>query len=356
MPAQARNGWDTFNQVGDAAWRAQSLEQLLDGNFPTLTTVTQVTTRGRKGTPTKHVLHVALAAAFGAVARHMIYYGDIDLAVKVDLMKNQVTVVYTTIMKLSGYALGEALGDGAAVKQRVVDDKDVTGRNLLGAVKQMVQTNANLVVPEQTAVPAATGGQASGPGVPGIGDIASAAYSVAASIVGYDTSVSGAVAVSASSLADFVKRNFDTGLYNLGMNRILWGDPKSAQEADNLGFLGREVIRTGLPPVSLFPTPITNNKPNFPEPYRSMLYNREEIVTRYPFLADGKTPAGNPLPPRPRNRNAGWEYGKPAPVTAHDVKSGYDFDLRSLVAQALSDPGLELNRPDTDLSLTPYAG
>ena len=32
---------------------------------------------------------------------------------------------------------------------------------------------------------------------------------------------------------------------------------------------------------------------------------------------------------------------------------GYGFDLRMLVAQALSDPGLELNPPATDIFIRP---
>ena len=105
------------------------------------------------------------------------------------------------------------------------------------------------------------------------------------------------------------------------------GDPANPLFSD-------ETIYGGVPSMFLTPPPNEEQPQNrLPTPFGLMV--QQPLLTR--------NPAPNPQPPVPAGLG----------VDPADAASGYSLDLRSLVAQALYDPGVLPPKPDTNVSLTP---
>lgn len=318
--AAFRSSWDILN------WT-----QILESMTPSVTDSVDVTVIGRKGTPSKFVLHTALAAAFGTMARNRPKLGSLVLAVSVDHMNNAVQVKYMIQVGMKGAGASKLIADAK------IDSSSTKPIN--SKLKQVHVNNGTLMRPDNGSEPPTVTDGMAAPG----------------------SQRDKGPAETPAPAKDKIEELFSS-YYNLYFADAIWADPKSAEQATAIGYLGKEVIQAGLPPTILVRD--RRHREPFPEPYRSMiepllptltdspaLGSGAEIVTRFPIVAGG-APALNPLPPVPRNQNVIWPYGEPAPtVPRSDPTWGYAFDLRTLVAQALIDPGVDPPGPQTDVRL-----
>lgn len=339
-----RNVRGAFDATLNAGWQLNLWSDLFSETFPSVVNTVRVTTVGQKGTPAKNVLHVALAAAFGCLARGVPSFGDIGLRVEVDHMNNAVQVEYAVRVGMLGAALPSILPAVKDIATGVATYGLRAGAALARNVVPVIPGSANIVRPPGPRLPPGNGVGMDAPGAKDAGP------------------------ASQAPLKDQVKKSFNA-FYNLNLADALWGDPKSAWEATNFGSLAKEVVQAGLPPASLVPSAIIAGEAKFPAPYVELvgplvpfLKNQNpatasasgaEIVTRLPTLQDGKTPAANPLPPVPRKPAGAWKYAQQPDLLAVPAELGYPFDLRTLVAQALSDPGVVQPVPETNLALPP---
>jgi hypothetical protein len=253
-----------------------NIRALSDKWLPGIRWTGTVSAVGFKTTPTRTVVHYALAVAFGLVKQQRV--SGVALSVDIDYETNHVVVIYTS----NAYWLTEliTLGiynvNGAILPSKLAEDfnklkkklDDLPSRSLMkGFIK---------------------GPQA-----------------------GFVELGSGAVELAGDALALVLK-----AYGNLG--RML--GPLAIYD------MGEETLFGGRPSVLL------QDRPNEPEPFKSMHVDENGYLV--PLLT--RLPAPNPQPPVP---------------PGEDPSTGYSVDLRSLVAQALYDPGVAPPIPDTNVSL-----
>ncbi len=234
-----------------------------------------VNATGFKTTPTRTVVHYALAVAFGLIKQQRV--SSASLVVNIDYNTNNVSVGYvskaywlTEIYTLALYAV-----NGVALPPKL--SKDV--HNLTQQAKDVFSRSM-------------VSGIVKGP---------------AAGLVELGT---GTVKLAGDALKVVI------GAYqNLG--RLL--GPLAVYD------MGDETLYGGRASLLL-------RAPDQPEPFKSMQTGPDGKPV--PLLT--RLPAPNPQPPVP---------------PGEDPSTGYSVDLRSLVAQALYDPGIAPPVPDTNVSL-----
>lgn len=258
-----------------AANLLQAARSGLKNWFPTMSWEGVVHATGFKTTPTRTVVHYALAVAYGLIKQQRV--SGVSLRVDVDYETNHVTVAYisettilTELLTLSIYAI-----NGFAIPPALFPDligiqnktKDVLSRSLTAGFK-MGGNNSIIEL--------------------GSGVIQLAGDALKFIVKAYDnlSRLLGPVAV-----------------YDMGDDTLYGG---------RASFLLRAKDQ--------------------PEPFNSMQTDKNGKPV--PLLT--RLPAPNPQPPV---------------AIGTDPSSGYSLDLRSLVAQALYDPGVVPPVPDTNVSL-----
>lgn len=249
--------------------------QLASEWLPTISWEGVVQATGFKTTPTRTVVHYALAVAFGLIKQQRV--SDCVLMVDVDYETNHVTVVYkskaywlTEILTLGIYTINGAVFPPGTVKDinsLIGKSMDAFSRSLQSGFKNGTTAGA-IELGKQGAI---LGGDAL--------RLILRAYQNLGRLLG------------------------PLGVYDMG-DETLYGGRASA------------LLRA----------------PFQPEPFNSMITDANGKPV--PLLT--RKPAPNPQPPV---------------AIGTDPASGYSLDLRSLVAQALHDPGVIPPVPDTNVAL-----
>lgn len=369
----------------NASGQLQNWAGTLGHYFPSMTQGTTVTVVGKRGTPSKDVLHVALATAFGSMAQKKMFFGDVILNVQHDVMANVIQVDYVQSVGLRSELFGfllRSLGGltPSGIIERLSADIQSGYPGILDAAGDMTANMVPQVLPGATGKALQLGQQflvrslirgmgfvlgfkggvaqrAPQPIPPG-GDLR--LPNGAQAQPGVPPNPGANVAVAPVGFLKDLRRmylDFDASM-NVGLAESLWPDPKDQNAADATGFIAKETIRAALPA----PTLSNSLKTLYPRPFFSMVEKQEVMVTRFDACDDANgvsvTQLRNPEPPTParlESRGAAWTYANPPKdvMPGTTPAYGYGFDLRMLVAQALSDPGLELNPPATDIFIRP---
>lgn len=269
-PEQPQRGWlDNLTRLSNVPQLFSNVSSLADRWLPGLEWSSVVDVIGFPTTPTRTVVHYALAVAFGLVKQQRL--SSTALTVDINYETNRVTVSYmskaywlTEFLTLCLYDINGAIlpPDVAKDTQNLLNQKlDALSRSLVSGFRKG---------------PTAGGIELGKQGTEFVGD----------------------------ALTTIIKAYKN-------MSRLL--GPAAIYD------MGEETIFGGRPSILLASL-------EQPQPFSEMQY--KPLLTR--------TPAPNPQPPVP---------------VGEDPTTGYSIDLRSLVAQALYDPGILPPIPDTNVSL-----
>ncbi len=344
------NGWDVLNKATNVGFGLQSWLSLFENWMPSYISTAECTVIGKKGTPTKNVLHTALAAVFGAMFREGPRYGDFGLEVHVDHINNVVTTSYVVKTNVVNQITNKVVANPGILLDAATGQ--LTGR-ALKKLSQIAFEGAPWI-----SIIGAAGGQLGLIPLPAGGGISGVRRSAPnAQGLNGTTGLGGAYNTNDPSeinavtgqpegtiLSDQLANAFK--FLTMGFGPALWADPANPAAARVSGAVARETIEGAPPPALLRPPG------EYPAPFNSLVLY-ETIITRLPKVPPGEL-AQNPIPPVPAPVDdkgiVVQEYNKMVPVAipGTDPADGLPFDLRSLVAQALTDPTVEPPRPESD--------
>lgn len=337
-------GGSTLSHVLGAGWQIQSWQSVFSNYIPSVTNSVGVTVVGHKGTPFKNVMHVALATAFGIIHKVRNEITEVGLTISLDHMHNAVQVSYIKRQNL----IQQSLLDNAGIGGGIAGFKDIINGNGSGKNDGRINSekeNSTIFIEKGLRIvcPIIAAGELA---FDAVGQIDKNKTPDAPKGNQKDPQKN-------KDVIEQIKKDV---LNNISLNVLpmLWSDPQNNDEAYKTGFLAKEEILAREPTFLLRPI-----NGSYPEPMRTMLFGKgkgpEVMITRFPVVGkNGGDPALNPRPAIPWDKESPWSYkDHPREIKGVTPVEGYDFDLRSLVAQALSDPYTDITLPQTDQSLSP---